>query len=202
VSPRTAHCSLSLPANHTIGARKLLIPKSRSPLNGSGPDSHVLQALAAFTVSAATKARAGALLVSAGRSLTPHSRRVAELVARSRLPAMYEYRFYAEYGGGLISYGADAVEMWRRAATFVDKIFKGAKPRRHADRAAQQVRAGDQSQDREGARSNNLPVDLVAGGRDHTVGQDGETAKLHEMPNFTLRPLSVRVSPMGLLSSR
>jgi putative ABC transport system substrate-binding protein len=79
-------------------------------------------------LSAATKARAGALLVSAGRSLTPHSRRVAELAARSRLPAMYEYRFFAEYGGGLISYGADAVEMWRRAATFVDKILKGAKP--------------------------------------------------------------------------
>jgi putative ABC transport system substrate-binding protein len=79
-------------------------------------------------LSAATKARAGALLVSAGRALTPHSRRVAELAARSRLPAMYEYRFFAEYGGGLIAYGADAVEMWRRAATFVDKILKGAKP--------------------------------------------------------------------------
>jgi len=79
-------------------------------------------------LSAATKARAGALLVFADRSLTPHSRRVAELAARSRLPAMYEFRFFAEYGGGLISYGADAVEMWRRAATFVDKILKGAKP--------------------------------------------------------------------------
>ncbi len=78
-------------------------------------------------LSAATKARAGALRVFAGRSLTPHARRVAELAARSRLPAMYEYRFFAEYGGGLISYGADAVEMWRRAATFVDKILKGAK---------------------------------------------------------------------------
>ena len=76
---------------------------------------------------AATGARAGALLLSAAALLFPHARRVAELAARSRLPTMYELRPYVE-AGGLISYGADVVDIWRRAGVFVDKILKGAKP--------------------------------------------------------------------------
>ena len=76
---------------------------------------------------AAIDARAGALLVSAAGILVPQARRLAELAARSRLPAMYELRLYVE-AGGLISYGADIDLVWRQAAVFVDKIFKGAKP--------------------------------------------------------------------------
>ena len=76
---------------------------------------------------AATDGRAGALLVSASGLVWPRRRRVAELAVRSRLPAMYELRPYVE-AGGLISYGADIIEIWRRAAYFVDKILKGAKP--------------------------------------------------------------------------
>jgi putative ABC transport system substrate-binding protein len=52
---------------------------------------------------------------------------VAELAAKSRLPAMYELREYVE-AGGLISYGADINDIWRRPAVFVHKILKGAKP--------------------------------------------------------------------------
>ena len=76
---------------------------------------------------AATDARAGALLVYAAGILFPNARRLAELAAKSRLPAMYELRPYVE-AGGLISYGADILDIWRRAAVFVDKILKGAKP--------------------------------------------------------------------------
>jgi ABC-type uncharacterized transport system substrate-binding protein len=76
---------------------------------------------------AATDARAGALLVYAAGLLFPRARQVAELAARSRLPAMYDLRSYVE-AGGLISYGADINDIWRRAAVFVDKILKGAKP--------------------------------------------------------------------------
>jgi putative ABC transport system substrate-binding protein len=75
----------------------------------------------------ATGARAGALLVFAGGLLDRHARRIAELAAKSRLPAMYGLRLYVE-AGGLISYSADLVEIFRRAAVFVDKILKGAKP--------------------------------------------------------------------------
>ena len=75
---------------------------------------------------AATDARSGALLVFASSLLDPQRRRIAELAVRSRLPAMYHLRFYVE-ADGLISYGADIVAIWRRAAVFVDKILKGAK---------------------------------------------------------------------------
>jgi putative ABC transport system substrate-binding protein len=76
---------------------------------------------------AATNARAGALLVFAGGLFDRQARRIAELAAKSRLPAMYSLGFYVE-AGGLISYSADLIDIWRRAAVFVDKILKGAKP--------------------------------------------------------------------------
>ena len=76
---------------------------------------------------AATAARAGALLVLGGGVFFPHARRIAELAASNRLPAMYSLRPLVE-AGGLISHGADLTEIWRRAAVFVDKILKGAKP--------------------------------------------------------------------------
>lgn len=75
----------------------------------------------------ATDARAGSLLVLTGEIAYPHRQRIAELAAASRLPAMYDLRPFVE-AGGLISYGADLNEIWRRAAGFVDKILKGAKP--------------------------------------------------------------------------
>ena len=52
---------------------------------------------------------------------------IVELAARHRLPAMYEFRSFID-AGGLVAYGPDAVVMYRRAAIYVDKIFKGAKP--------------------------------------------------------------------------
>ena len=75
----------------------------------------------------ATEARAGSLLVITGELEYPHRQRIAELAAASRLPAMYDLRPFVE-AGGLISYGADLNEIWRRAAGYVDKILKGAKP--------------------------------------------------------------------------
>jgi ABC-type uncharacterized transport system substrate-binding protein len=71
--------------------------------------------------------RAGALLVHPIGLLDRHARRIAELAAKNRLPAMYGLRLYVEVGG-LASYSADDIDIWRRSAAFVDKILKGAKP--------------------------------------------------------------------------
>jgi putative ABC transport system substrate-binding protein len=76
---------------------------------------------------AATDLRVGAFLVAAGGFLFRHAQRVVELVARTRLAAMYPHRLYPEVGG-LMSYNDDLVAIWRRAATYVDKILKGTKP--------------------------------------------------------------------------
>ena len=93
---------------------------------------HLLKARApgafADAFSAATKERAGALFILRGGSMFfAHRGRLAELAARSRLPAMYPLREYAE-AGGLMAYGVDVRDNFRRAAGYVDRIFKGAKP--------------------------------------------------------------------------
>jgi len=74
-----------------------------------------------------TTKRAGALLVLSDVLFFAHRTRLAELAARNRLPAMYVQREYVE-AGGLISYGPIFSELFRRAATYVDKILKGPSP--------------------------------------------------------------------------
>jgi putative tryptophan/tyrosine transport system substrate-binding protein len=76
---------------------------------------------------ALTSAQAGALLVLPDPAYTPHAARIAELASASRLPAMYGIREYA-VAGGLMSYGTNFAALFRRAADYVDKILKGAKP--------------------------------------------------------------------------
>jgi putative ABC transport system substrate-binding protein len=75
----------------------------------------------------ARKGRAGAVLVLASPILESHRTQVAELAAKYRLPAMFWASETVE-AGGLMSYGAKVVDMYRRAAVFVDKILKGTKP--------------------------------------------------------------------------
>jgi len=71
--------------------------------------------------------RAQALVVQQNPITTENARRIAELAAQHRLPAIYYRRDFVE-AGGLMSYGANAGVIYRRAATYVDKILKGAKP--------------------------------------------------------------------------
>ena len=74
-----------------------------------------------------TRARAGALTVLASTMLTNERRRLVDLAAKNRLPAVYPWREAVD-AGGLMSYGANIPDLFRRAATYVDKIFRGAKP--------------------------------------------------------------------------
>ena len=76
---------------------------------------------------AMTRERAGALLVLTDSVFVGERRQVVDLAARSRLPAMYSQREFAD-DGGLVSYGPSLSEMYRRAATPVDKLLRGAKP--------------------------------------------------------------------------
>jgi len=76
---------------------------------------------------AMAKERVGALLVLSDAMLNSHPTRLADLAARNRLPAAYGVRESVE-AGGLMSYGSSFLDLFRRAATYVDKILKGAKP--------------------------------------------------------------------------
>jgi len=74
-----------------------------------------------------TKARAGAMTLFGGAMFLIERRRLVDLAAKNRLPAVYGLREYVD-AGGLMSYGPINVDLFRRAATYVDKILKGAKP--------------------------------------------------------------------------
>ena len=75
----------------------------------------------------AKKAGAEAINVMASAILLAHRKRLVELAAKHRLAGMYENKEFVEEGG-LMSYGANFDDLFRRAANYVDKILKGAKP--------------------------------------------------------------------------
>jgi putative ABC transport system substrate-binding protein len=76
---------------------------------------------------AATKKRSQALLLGSGGFFAAHQKRIVDLTAKGRLPGMYPRVQYVD-AGGLMTYGEDRSEMFRRAAEIVDKILKGTKP--------------------------------------------------------------------------
>jgi putative ABC transport system substrate-binding protein len=76
---------------------------------------------------AAASERVGAVMPLPSAFLSAERQRIGSLAARHRLPAMYEQREFPE-AGGLMSYGSDLRDVLRRAATYVDKILRGARP--------------------------------------------------------------------------
>jgi putative ABC transport system substrate-binding protein len=74
-----------------------------------------------------TEQHAGVLIVSTHPFFYAHRKRVADLAAQHQLPAIYGFRDFVN-AGGLMSYGINIADLWRRAATYVDKILKGATP--------------------------------------------------------------------------
>jgi putative ABC transport system substrate-binding protein len=74
-----------------------------------------------------TRARAGALTVSVSNVFFIERRRLVDLAAKHRLPAVYQLREFVD-AGGLMAYGPNLADVFRRAASYVDKILKGAKP--------------------------------------------------------------------------
>jgi putative ABC transport system substrate-binding protein len=69
----------------------------------------------------------GGLIVLSGPATTVNHQLITAVAARLRLPAVYPYPFYVK-AGGLVSYGIDNHDLWRRAADYVDRVLKGANP--------------------------------------------------------------------------
>jgi putative tryptophan/tyrosine transport system substrate-binding protein len=74
-----------------------------------------------------TRARAGALAVLGSAIFNSERRRLVDLAAKHRLPTVYTSRDFVD-AGGLMAYGRSLADSFRRAAAYVDKILKGAKP--------------------------------------------------------------------------
>jgi putative ABC transport system substrate-binding protein len=74
-----------------------------------------------------TRARAAALTVVPSSMFNSERRRLVDLAAKNRLPAVYPQRAYVD-AGGLLAYGPSFADLYRRSATYVDSILKGAKP--------------------------------------------------------------------------
>ena len=76
---------------------------------------------------ALSRASVGGLIVMPDPITLVHRERIVALATERRLPAVYPYRYFATVGG-LVSYGPASADSWRRAAIYVDRILKGAKP--------------------------------------------------------------------------
>jgi putative ABC transport system substrate-binding protein len=81
----------------------------------------------AKALSSATRERAGALLIPAVM-VSPYRKQILETAEKKRIPLIHDTREFVERGGGLMSYGPDFFDLWRRAAVYVDKILKGTRP--------------------------------------------------------------------------
>ena len=101
-------------------ARALNIQLHSLGVRGPNPDFEI-----AFR--AAAKARTNALITVSNVALNAYAKQIADLAIKNRLPAMSERSDYVN-AGGLISYSADEAASYRRAASYVDRILKGAKP--------------------------------------------------------------------------
>jgi putative ABC transport system substrate-binding protein len=77
----------------------------------------------------------GAIMMTPSNRFFAERKRLVELAIKHRLPAIYFQREFVDEGG-LMSYGTDTIDLYRRAAVYVDKILKGAKP---ADLPVQQA---------------------------------------------------------------
>ena len=106
------------------------------------------------TVTAFARSPNGGLIVTAGAPAIAHRDLIVMLAARHKLPAVYSSRYFVA-GGGLISYGPDLIDQYRRAADYVDRILKGEKPADLPVQAPTKYETGDQPQDRQGARPRN-----------------------------------------------
>ena len=112
------------------------------------------------------RARASALTMLPSAMFFIERTRLVDLAAKNRLPAVYQWREFVD-AEGLMSYGPNGPDLFRRAATYVDKILKGARP---ADLPVEQptkFRSGRQPQDRQGPRADDPAVGAWAGRSRH-----------------------------------
>jgi ABC-type uncharacterized transport system substrate-binding protein/mannose-6-phosphate isomerase-like protein (cupin superfamily) len=138
-------------------------------------------------IAQAKKDGVGGIIVPLDAITGIHRKHLAKVAMQHRLPSVYWQRTYVE-SGGLMSYGFSTAELGRHAAVYVDKILRGAKPADLPVGATDQVRAGHQPQDRQGARPHHPAVAAAAGGSSDRIVDDIHE---HENPMTSKTPLHI-----------
>jgi putative ABC transport system substrate-binding protein len=129
IAPPTTRILVLLNADNVANLSRLRAIEASAPLFGVRIASSAVRdadEIERAISSIGGEANAG-LIVVPGPPLDGLRRTIFALAHRYRLPAIYPYRYQA-LDGGLMSYGADRVEMWRRAASYVDRILRGERP--------------------------------------------------------------------------
>ena len=129
IAPGTTRVAVLRDSVTTVGIGQLAAIQGVAPSFGAELSPLVVRdageiepAIAAFV-----RGSNGGLIVTIGTLAQTHRDLIITLAARYRLPAVYPFRHFVA-GGGLISYGSESIDVWRRAAGYVDRILKGEKP--------------------------------------------------------------------------
>ena len=129
VAPRATHIAILW--DERSPALRFAVPETEAAAKTAGVTIHSVPVRSPAEIEAAfatvVRGRAGALIIVPGPMFFSHHKRLAELAVKHRLPTIDGPREFVE-AGVLLGYAADIPDLFRRAATFVDKILKGAKP--------------------------------------------------------------------------
>jgi putative tryptophan/tyrosine transport system substrate-binding protein len=129
IAPNVAHVSMIYNPDNPVGALFAGSFKSAAGQLGVEPTIAQIHGLADIerAVAATAAQPNGGIFVPLDVTISAFTEQIITAIARYRLPAIYSERVFAT-SGGLIYYGSDRVEMYRRAATYVDRILRGEKP--------------------------------------------------------------------------
>jgi putative tryptophan/tyrosine transport system substrate-binding protein len=129
IAPRLTRVAILRDSVTTVGIGQLAAIQGVAPSFGVQLSPLVVRDAGQIEPAIATFAGGsnGGLIVTTGTLAQAHRDLIITLAARYRLPAVYPFRHFIT-GGGLMSYGSDTLDLWRRAAGYVDRILKGEKP--------------------------------------------------------------------------
>jgi putative ABC transport system substrate-binding protein len=127
--PKAARVAILL--HHTTPPSRIILGAAETAARALGLDGHVLEIRDVTDLEGAFRTakakQADAMYVLPSPTFSRHRARLAELAVKHRLPGIYEDKTYVD-AGGLMSYGPSFPDLYRRSASYVDRILKGAKP--------------------------------------------------------------------------
>jgi putative ABC transport system substrate-binding protein len=129
ISPRVTHVAVICPQGNPLSPKFLVVIEAAAPSLGVRVSNSAVGGTAEIerVIDAVRSEPNGGLIVLPGPLSSVHRKLIISLAALHRLPSVYAFRYWVA-SGGLASYGVDNIDLYRRAASYVDRILKGEKP--------------------------------------------------------------------------